>query len=183
MVHRWSLIAAKLPGRTDNEIKNYWNTHIRRKLLSRGVDPATHRPINEHAPPSKITISFERTQSGDQKNIAGAFVAQDHERSSCSEEESSSSARQQHEEQQQQQQQRRRRPKCPDLNLELRISLPFQEEPMELLSSKKEEDLCFSCGVDQPDNGGAISSSNECKCRDFLGLAIGMLDYRSLEMK
>ncbi|KAL9247982.1 hypothetical protein vseg_021349 [Gypsophila vaccaria] len=44
--NKWSLIAARLPGRTDNEIKNYWNTHIKRKLLSRGIDPQTHRPRN-----------------------------------------------------------------------------------------------------------------------------------------
>ncbi|KAF8653938.1 hypothetical protein HU200_062076 [Digitaria exilis] len=43
--NRWSLIAARLPGRTDNEIKNYWNTHIRRKLLASGIDPVTHRPV------------------------------------------------------------------------------------------------------------------------------------------
>lgn len=42
--HRWSAIAARLPGRTDNEIKNYWNTHIRKKLLRMGIDPVTHSP-------------------------------------------------------------------------------------------------------------------------------------------
>ncbi|KAI5404834.1 myb-related protein 308 [Lathyrus oleraceus] len=45
--NKWSLIAARLPGRTDNEIKNYWNTHIKRKLYNRGVDPQTHRPLND----------------------------------------------------------------------------------------------------------------------------------------
>uniref|UniRef100_A0A453HIE5 Uncharacterized protein n=1 Tax=Aegilops tauschii subsp. strangulata TaxID=200361 RepID=A0A453HIE5_AEGTS len=44
--NKWSLIAGRLPGRTDNEIKNYWNTHIKRKLLARGMDPHTHRPLN-----------------------------------------------------------------------------------------------------------------------------------------
>ncbi|CAD6268217.1 unnamed protein product [Miscanthus lutarioriparius] len=43
--NKWSLIAGRLPGRTDNEIKNYWNTHIKRKLIARGIDPKTHRPL------------------------------------------------------------------------------------------------------------------------------------------
>ncbi|KAL1214615.1 Transcription factor MYB74 [Cardamine amara subsp. amara] len=44
MGNKWSAIAARLPGRTDNEIKNYWNTHIRKRLLKMGIDPVTHSP-------------------------------------------------------------------------------------------------------------------------------------------
>ncbi|XP_031504517.1 MYB-like transcription factor ODO1 isoform X2 [Nymphaea colorata] len=43
--NRWSLIARRLPGRTDNEIKNYWNTHLSKVLRKKGLDPRTHRPL------------------------------------------------------------------------------------------------------------------------------------------
>ncbi|KAG9450362.1 hypothetical protein H6P81_010327 [Aristolochia fimbriata] len=44
---RWSIIAAQLPGRTDNDVKNYWNTKLRKKLYEMGIDPVTHKPISQ----------------------------------------------------------------------------------------------------------------------------------------
>ncbi|KAL8532820.1 hypothetical protein ACS0TY_009145 [Phlomoides rotata] len=45
--NRWSKIAAHFPGRTDNEIKNHWNTKIKKKMKLQGLDPVTHKPIQQ----------------------------------------------------------------------------------------------------------------------------------------
>ena len=34
---RWALIAGRLPGRTSNDVKNYWNTHLSKKFFGKAV--------------------------------------------------------------------------------------------------------------------------------------------------
>ncbi|RCV31596.1 hypothetical protein SETIT_6G190300v2 [Setaria italica] len=72
--NKWSAIAAHLPGRTDNEIKNFWNTHLKKRLIQMGFDPMTHRPRTDFfaALPQLIALAAFRDQLGAAADPAAA---------------------------------------------------------------------------------------------------------------
>lgn len=64
--NKWSVIARHLPRRTDNEIKNYWNTHLKKRLIEQGIDPMTHKPLGstpENSDSQNAPSSDEQSRS------------------------------------------------------------------------------------------------------------------------
>lgn len=56
---RWSAIATRLPGRTDNEIKNFWHTHLKKKLQQ--IRPDTDTPITPYTRSRPVNFSSHLT--------------------------------------------------------------------------------------------------------------------------
>ncbi|KHN31497.1 Myb-related protein Myb4 [Glycine soja] len=62
--NRWSAIAASLPGRTDNEIKNFWHTHLKKRIQKSGVHNGN--------PSSRI---LQEAQANTSSNASSVMIA------------------------------------------------------------------------------------------------------------
>ncbi|CAN1283018.1 Transcription factor MYB59 [Linum perenne] len=70
--NRWSRIARKLPGRTDNEIKNYWRTHMRKKAQERKRAISPSSSSNNSSASNTTTVDSSPFQeTGDQVGDKG----------------------------------------------------------------------------------------------------------------
>ncbi|KAL9224668.1 hypothetical protein vseg_000683 [Gypsophila vaccaria] len=61
--NRWSLIAGRLPGRTDNEIKNYWNTNLSKRV--------NQLQYHNQAPSDLVTAQSTKKPQNDPKKKRG----------------------------------------------------------------------------------------------------------------
>ncbi|KAF8053380.1 hypothetical protein N665_1422s0004 [Sinapis alba] len=62
--NRWSKIARKLPGRTDNEIKNYWRTHMRKKAQEKKQQPMSPTSSSSNLCSSSMTTATTQDTGG-----------------------------------------------------------------------------------------------------------------------
>lgn len=130
--------------------------------MSRGIDPTTHRPINgggaqqpKQTAVSTISFGAVKPENAEKKTIIGQDDLEQPKKEEKEEETLLFKNEQQEVE------------ACPDLNLELRISPPYQQpQPLPQLDAAgsgggRVNGLCFACILGIPNSIDCTCSNNE----------------------
>ncbi|XP_047052365.1 transcription factor MYB60-like [Lolium rigidum] len=67
--NRWAAIASYLPQRTDNDIKNYWNTHLKKKLKKQQAIGAIFAPPPPSSSSAEPAANLSATGHLDQHHL------------------------------------------------------------------------------------------------------------------
>ncbi|XP_059067160.1 MYB31 transcription factor31-like [Cryptomeria japonica] len=76
--NRWSLIAGRIPGRTDNEIINHCNSHLSKRVEETKIQAAHKQPSsqgNNSFPISQIEEVYNARAYASQGSVLRAFLA------------------------------------------------------------------------------------------------------------
>ncbi|GMN56499.1 hypothetical protein TIFTF001_025617 [Ficus carica] len=76
--NKWSKIASHFPGRTDNEIKNIWNTHLKKKLPLKNCDSTSGDESKESSITSSSSSSFSSTPACGKRGSDQTELGHDH---------------------------------------------------------------------------------------------------------
>nr|QWW89533.1 MYBA1 transcription factor [Vaccinium myrtillus] len=75
--NRWSLITGRLPGRTSNDVKNYWNTHLKKKSTDQSGEVQKSKTTPNTTERTTIIRPRPQTLSKNLRVLMGSTVIAD----------------------------------------------------------------------------------------------------------